>query len=137
MTPWGPLGKSLHYRFKGWDNLRFQHLYQIVPLVSGRKYQLTAELRSEKMTTDQRPFFEVYGYKCTMQNGRTEMVASDQDWKSYQLDFAVPEDCVAVVLRLRRNESLQIDNKLAGQIWVKNIAILELDEKPIILDKQP
>ncbi len=29
-------GKSLHYRFKGWDNLRFQHLYQIVPLASGK-----------------------------------------------------------------------------------------------------
>ncbi len=128
---------ALHYRFKGWDNLKFQHLYQIVPLTGGKTYRLTTELKSQKLTTDQRPFFEVSGYKCKMQNVRTEMVAPDKDWTPYQFDFAVPEECAAVVLRMRRNESLHIDNKLAGQMWLKNIAISELGEKPIILDKQP
>lgn len=122
-------GRSLHYRFKGWDNLRFQHLYQIVPLVSGRKYQLTAEFKSAKMTTDQRPYLEISGYKCTMPNARTDMVAPNQDWQQYQIDFAVPEDCAAIVVRLRRNESLQIDSKLAGQLWMKNIVISSVGEQ--------
>ncbi len=60
--------RVLHYRFKGWDNLKFQHLYQVVPLTGAKQYRLTAELKSQKLTTDQRPFFEVYGYKCKMQN---------------------------------------------------------------------
>ncbi len=81
------------------------------------------------MTTDQRPYLEVYGYKCTMQNTRTDMVASNQDWQQYQIDFAVPEDCAAIVVRLRRNESLQIDSKLAGQLWLKNIAISNSDKQ--------
>ena len=128
--------RSLHYRFKGWDNLSFRHLYQIVPLTGAKLYRLTAELKSQKLTTDQRPFFEIYGYKCKMQNARSEMVTPDQEWKSYQIDFAVPEECAAVVIRLRRNESIQIDNKLAGQLWLSNIAITDLGEVPILLDQQ-
>jgi len=115
--------RSLHYRFKGWDNLNFWHLYQIVPLAIAQQYQLTAEFKSEKLTTDQRPYLEVYGNGCTMQKVRTEMVAPNQDWQQYQVDFEVPEDCAAIVVRLRRNESLQIDSKLAGQLWLKNIVI--------------
>lgn len=127
----------LHYRFKGWENISFHHLYQIVPLTGGGHYRLTTTMKSQKLTTDKRPYFEVYGYKCKMKRGRSEMVEADQDWTSYQLDFEVPTDCSAVVIRLRRSESLQIDNKLSGQLWLKNVAISKLDQEPLFPEIQP
>jgi len=55
----------------------------------------------------------------------------------YQRDFEVPEDCAAIVVRLRRNESLQIDNKLAGQLWLKNIIISNVSKEAISLETSP
>jgi len=55
----------------------------------------------------------------------------------YQRDFEVPEDCAAIVVRLRRNESLQIDNKLAGQLWLKNIIISDVSKEAISPETPP
>ncbi len=116
-------GKALRYRFKGWDNLNFSHLYQIVPVQGGKSYTLTMQCKSDKLTTDQTPFFEVYGFKCKMDYAKSEMVASTQEWQTQNLDFTVPEECSAVVVRLRRRESTQIDNKLSGKLWLANLEI--------------
>jgi tetratricopeptide (TPR) repeat protein len=118
-----PDGKSLRLRFKGWDNLNFHHLYQIVPLQGNKAYTLIAHWKSDRLTTDQRPFFEVYGYKCKMDYAKSEMISPDQDWQPEHLEFTVPEECSAVVLRLRRRESIQIDNKLSGKLWLRNLDI--------------
>jgi hypothetical protein len=133
-------GRSLHYRFKGWDNLIFQHLYQVVPLAGAKQYRFTAEFKTQKLTTDQRPFFQIYGYECKMHNTWTEkgeMVSPNQDWKLYQIDFDVPEDCAAVVISLIRKESIQIDNKLSGQLWLKNINISDVNKERLSPETHP
>jgi hypothetical protein len=126
-NPEGGSARILQYRFKGWGNINFMHLSQIVPLESGKTYSLTAEMKSQKMTTDQRPFLEVSGYKCSAPVANSEMVAPDQDWTQHQVIINVPGDCHAVVVLLRRKESNHIDNKLAGQLWLRNIAIIQID----------
>lgn len=128
--------RSLHYRFKGWDNLNFQHLYQIVPLTGGKHYRFSADCKTLNLTTDQRPYFEISGYKCQMQNVRTAMVAPDQGWETSHIDFAVPEDCAAIVIRLRRNESRQINNKQAGHLWLRNIVISDTSKQSLDPDIQ-
>lgn len=124
----GDAAGVVHYRFKGWENINFTHLSQIVPLESGRTYTLTAEMKSQKMTTDQRPFLEVSGYKCKAAAAVSEMVAPDQDWTQHQAAVTVPEECAAMVVRLRRKESNHIDSKLAGQLWLRNFVIAETGE---------
>lgn len=135
---WNPKNnnKDLYYRFKGWDNLSFHHLYQIVPLKGGKEYRLAGEFKTHKLTTDQRPFLEVYGYKCKMDYSQTKMVAAEQDWQEHSLRFIVPESCDAVVVRLRRKESFQIDNKLSGKLWLSNLEIIEIGEVVTSVDEQ-
>lgn len=123
--------RSIHYRFKGWENINFAHLFQIVPVESGKEYKLTAEMKSQKMTTDQRPFLEISGYKCNMPVAVSEMVAEEQDWTKHQVMMQVPEECAAVIVRMRRKESNHIDNKLAGQLWLRNVVIAETAEDAI------
>ncbi|NTW88063.1 MAG: hypothetical protein HGB26_02835 [Desulfobulbaceae bacterium] len=127
-NPEGGLARILQYRFKGWENIDFKHLSQIVPLKNGKTYILTAEMKSQKMTTDQRPFLEISGYKCQTPVANSEMVAPDQDWTQHQVVIYVPGDCGAIVVTLRRKESIHIDNKLAGQLWLRNFAIVEIDK---------
>lgn len=131
-NPQGVAGRILHYRFNGWENINFTHLSQIVPLENGKTYTLTAEMKSQKMTTDQRPFLEVSGYKCKGPVANSEMVAPDQDWKQHQVVINVPEECGAVVVRLRRKESNHIDSKLAGQLSLRNFSIAEMVEDSLI-----
>lgn len=133
-NPGGEPARELHYRFKGWDNLNFYHLSQIVPIESGYKYELSAEFKSQKLTTDQRPFLEVYGYKCKAPHTKMAMVEPEQDWTQSTVIFSVPQECAAVVVRLRRVESRHIDNKLAGQVWLRNLAITPTGEDFTILD---
>ena len=131
-NPQGVAGRILHYRFKGWENINFTHLSQIVPLENGKTYTLTADMKTQKMTTNQRPFLEISGYKCKGPVVNSEMVAPNQDWKKYQVVINVPEECGAVVVRLRRKESNHIDSKLAGQLWLRNFIMTEMVEDSLI-----
>lgn len=135
-NPEGDATRAVHYRFKGWENINFTHLSQIVPLESGRTYTLSAELKSQKMTTDQRPFLEVSGYNCKAPVASSGMVEPDQDWTQHKVAVQMPEECAAMVVCLRRKESNHIDNKLAGQLWLRNFVIAETGKNPITRDAQ-
>ncbi|WP_136808695.1 tetratricopeptide repeat protein [Desulfosediminicola flagellatus] len=129
--------RILHYRFTGWDNPEISYISQVIPLAGGDRYSLTFEIKSDQLTTDKRPFIDVAGFNCNDGNVvETNMVAPAQDWTTYRLDFEVPEQCSAVMLRFRRQESLQIDNRLAGDIWLRSMAIAE-QEKPYTVAKGP
>ena len=116
-------GQALRLHFSGTDNIRYGHLFQIVPLEPGRKYLLGGQIKTDRLTTDQRPFLEVVGYKCAMPPARTRIVAESQPWTAFSLPFAVPEECRAVQVRVRREPSTRFDNLLAGDLWLKGMAI--------------
>ncbi len=126
--------RVLHYRFKGWSNIDYYHFYQIVPLDAGKKYELSGEMKSHKLTTDQRPFWEIYGYKCKAEYAKSDMVAPDQEWTEFLVEFGVPQKCAAMIVRLRRKESNQLDNKISGKLWLKNFSISEIADDYTILD---
>jgi len=116
--------RSLHLRFNHLENIDFQHISQVVPLEGGREYRLKGQWKSEALTTDQRPFVEVAGYKCQAPVVRTEMIAPSQPWQEFVLAFTVPDGCRAMVARVRRPPSRQIDNQLGGELWLTRLAIL-------------
>jgi len=122
---------ALHLLFKGWENLNFHHVYQIVPVEGGMHYVLDAEFRSSKLTTDQRPYLEVYSYKCSSMREYSAMVAAEQDWQRSSVFFGVSVDCSAVLVRVRRDESRNLDNKISGQLWMRNITITPVNSPPI------
>lgn len=127
---------TLHLRFKGWDNIDFYHLYQIIPIRSGEIYRLAMEYKSNKLTTDQRPHIEIYGYKCNNQpHKKSEMFEPTQDWISVNLEFGVVQNCSAVAVRIRRNKSRHIDNKISGHLYLRNITISPIGEEYLFVDE--
>lgn len=127
---------SLHLHFKRQENTPIHKVYQIVPLQGGKVYALKGEIKTKGLTTDQLPFIEAAGYKCKAPLNKTDMVSSDQGWTAIYLLFEVPEDCHAMIIRLRRRKSTNIDNKLSGDIWLANFEIAETDEIFTILDEK-
>jgi len=126
----------LHLHFNRKNNINLSNILQIVPLQGGKIYALRARVKTAKLTTDQRPYLDVYGYKCKIPYRKTEMVESDQEWSDQYLLFDVSQECSAVVVRLRRPESTYIDNKLAGDIWLTDFEIAETGENFSSLDGQ-
>ncbi len=120
--------QAMRLHFSGTENLAFNHLSQIVPLASAKKYSLTGWLKTEKLTTDQRPYLEVVGYQCTIPPAKTEIIAKSQPWTPFTLTFNVSEDCEAVQVRVRRDPSNHLDNLLAGDLWLRDLEIHDTGE---------
>ena len=127
---------ALHLHFNRKNNVNLHNIQQIIPLQGGKVYAFKGAAKTAKLSTDQLPFWEIYGFKCKGLYQKTEMVQSEQDWTDMVLFFGVPEECDAVRLRLRRKESTYIDNKLAGDIWVTGLEIADTGEHFTILDEQ-
>jgi hypothetical protein len=109
---------ALRVSFLGKKNLTWHHICQIVPVIPEQPYQLTYWWKSKGITTDQRPFVEIYSYGAQGLHLKGPMALRSNDWMPVTMAFTPPADCYAVVVRLRRNESFRFDNKIEGVLWV-------------------
>ncbi|MFO7971124.1 MAG: hypothetical protein R6U40_05160, partial [Desulfobacterales bacterium] len=114
---------SLKIRFEGTENISFAHLYQIVPVDPLTPYRLTYGWRSQNITTDQGPFVDIYGYDCNGVYFKGPMMLGTHPWQDQDMEFTVPEDCHAVVVRLIRQPSHRFDNKIAGVLWLDDFQL--------------
>jgi hypothetical protein len=114
---------SLKIRFEGTENSSFGHLYQIVPVDPLTPYRLTYGWRSKNITTDQGPFVDIYGYDCKGISFKGPMMLGTHPWQEQSMEFTVPKDCHAVVVRLRRRPSHRFDSKIAGILWLDDFKI--------------
>jgi hypothetical protein len=109
---------SLKIMFEGKKNISFAHMYQIVPVEPLTLYRLTYNWRSKNVTTNQGPFVDIYGYDCKSFYFKGPMMLGTHDWQEQGIEFTVPENCQAVVIRLHRRPSRRFDNKIAGTLWL-------------------
>jgi len=45
------------------------------------------------------------------------------------MEFTVPEDCHAVVIRLHRRPSNRFDNKIAGMLWLDDFKLDKMKKR--------
>ena len=113
---------AFHLHFEGGENVNYHHLYQYLPLEPGR-YVLTGKAKTAGLTTDQRPFIEVYGYRVKKPREAAAMFAADQPWQDFRLEFEVPEECRQVLVRLRRKPSYYINSRISGDLWLSGLKV--------------
>jgi len=120
--------KCLRVSFGG-GNLSFSGLSQIVPVPAPGAYLLEFYLRSEGLTTDQRPYCAIQGYpNAGGASLRTELFPASTQWQKISNTFVVKEDCRAVELTLRRDPSSKFDNEIKGSLWLDAITIRPIDD---------
>ena len=114
---------SLRVFFAGYKNISFGNLYQIVPVEPLKSYRLTYRWRSEKITTDQGPFVEIYGYDQKGLYRKGPMIRGTNDWLAEAIEFIPPEGCQAIIVRLRRHPSHRFDCNIAGTLWLDDFRL--------------
>jgi hypothetical protein len=112
--------------FNGSQNLSFSSFLQVLPVNSEKKYRITWDWKSQHLTTDQRPFFEIYGFNYKGLYFRGPMLPKSTNWHEATIEFDVPIGCEAVVIRLRRLPSERFDSKINGMLWMDNFRIQSL-----------
>lgn len=119
---------ALRVAFYGKKNISFHHLYQIVPVEPLRRYVMKYRYKSTGITTDQGPFVEVYAYNMKGLHKTGKMITGTNDWRQETVAFMPPEDCHAVVIRLRRLPSKRFDCNIEGTVYLDNFKLNILNE---------
>jgi hypothetical protein len=108
----------LHLYFHGKKNIDFSQVFQILPVEPGQRIRLRFATKSRNISTDQGVFVEVNGYHCSGLHVQSKPVTGTKAWDVEELDVPVPLGCEAIVVQLRRKESLMFDNKIIGDYWL-------------------
>jgi len=122
-TPVHAGSHALEVSLAGRENISFHQLYQIVPVEPLEHYRLSFAWRSWRITTDQGPFVEIYGYDCKGLYHKSIMINGTKDWQIEAIEFVPPEGCQAVVVRLRRKPSKRFDSKISGTVWLDDFRL--------------
>jgi hypothetical protein len=120
-----PEGFCLHIHFKGLRNVDWELASQIIPVKPETTYCLRFMRSSSGLTTDRGVVLTVSGFKDGRLNVSSEQAIGESPWKEEKIEFATPAECEAVLLRVRRNESLRMDNKISGDYWLKTVELTE------------
>jgi hypothetical protein len=80
--------------------------------------------KGSNLTTDRGVLLTVSGYKDEFKTS-SEQVLGDSPWMKDKIEFSVPAGCEAIVLRVRRDESLKMDNKISGDYWLDSVELME------------
>lgn len=121
---------ALQLKFNGKANLSFQHLYQIVAVSPNSPYRLTYAWKSKGITTDQGPFVEIVGYDAKGLHEAGSMITGTHGWQDDTIEFTLPDDCHAAVVRLRRKTSMRFDSKIRGSVWLDNFRLEKVKSDP-------
>jgi tetratricopeptide (TPR) repeat protein len=128
---------ALRVSFAGRQNISFQNVYQIVPVIPLKRLRLSYAWKSDAITTDQGPFIEIVGYD---QNGLSQsgpMITGTHKWREESIEFRPPDGCRAVVVRVRRRPSHRFDSKIKGSFWLDNfrLEMLDSEKNQVLSDK--
>ena len=117
--------KSLRIDFNGTQNLDYTHVLQYVPVTSNTAYTFSAYMRTQGITTDSGPRFEVLdAYDPSKLFLSTENVTGTSDWAAHQIEFRTSTDTHMLIVKVARPISHKFDNRLAGTVWIARVTLL-------------
>jgi len=121
--------RSLRVTFHG-TNIHFSHLSQVIPLTGPGEYRLQYHLKTENLTTDQRPYFTIESFPGSPETIlHTEVFPGTSEWGECSFPFRVHAGTKAVKLSLRRSPSKKFDSQIQGSLWLDDIAV-NIDKQP-------
>ena len=120
----------MRFHFLGTTNLRYDHCWQYVPIQPGTLYELRFAWKSERLSTDQGVYMDVRGAGCDALSVQSPAITGSRDWSEETLVFLAPEGCRMARIGMKRDESLKFDNKIAGDVWLDAVEMVEKRVQP-------
>ncbi|HUJ30717.1 MAG TPA: tetratricopeptide repeat protein [Candidatus Acidoferrum sp.] len=126
VTPPGAAGEmgSLAIEFDGSRNLEYANVLQLVRVQPRTEYQFSAETRTQGITTDCGPRFQVFDIGDMTRLWATPNRVGTSDWSRDTLNFRTGANTRLLVVRIERPASSKFDNKISGTIWIRRVALV-------------
>jgi hypothetical protein len=122
-------GQGLKVRFEGGENVEL-NIQQSVVVNPGR-YRFSAEIESEDLTTDQRPFFHIFDPgNLARLDIKTPQISGHTARSKTDLEFTVAPDTQVLIIQLERRASERFDNKIQGTLHVHGVSLVPIDQHP-------
>ena len=116
--------KSLKIVFNGKENVNFHHVYQFVPLKPDTEYILTADMKSQGVTTKSGIKIEIVGVGPGLYKA-SDALTGDNDWKELTVPFRTPPQSHGGLVRIRREKTDKFDRFISGTVWIDHVRLTE------------
>ncbi len=115
--------RSLGVVFDGNHNPDITIACQVVRVDPGCTYSLRGYIKTESLTTTNGVFLLAEGHNCQGLSEKSEVITGTNFWKEVGFDFKVPDGCNAISVKVRREKSYKLDNKIVGNAWIDAISL--------------
>ncbi len=116
--------RSLKIVFTGKENVDFRHVYQFVPLKPDTEYVLSANMKTQAVTTKSGLKIEVLGAGQAFQKS-SETLTGDNEWRKLIIGFRSPASLQGGVVRVRREKTDKFDRYISGTVWIDHVSLTE------------
>ncbi len=120
--------RSLGVTFDGKQNPGITIAQQIVRIKPATHYLLSGYVKTSGITTKNGIILQVNGHKCKGLHKKTLPVTGTNLWREAVLEFKTPRDCNALVVRVRRELSKKLDNKIEGTAWIDSVMLKQQND---------
>lgn len=119
--------QSLRVHFDGSRNLQFNGVCQLVPVTPGTVHQFSGWMRTETITSDRGVFLMLFapGVPGSPVLATPELRATEP-WTHWALSWQAGKDVRVAEICMARAPSQKIDNKIAGTVWLDDLALIPL-----------
>ncbi len=123
--------QSLRVHFDGSRNLLFNGVCQFVPVTPGTPYQFSGWMRTETITSDRGIFLNLFapGVPGAPVLATPELRATEP-WTHWSLPWQAGKDVHVAEICMARAPSQKIDNKIAGTVWLDDLALIPVSPGP-------
>ncbi len=117
--------RSLGVTFDGTQNPGITIASQVVRVVPQAKYLLRGNIKTDSLTTTNGLFFSVEGHDCRGLYKKSDVITGTNLWREINVEFEVPPECSAVSIKVRRERSNKLNNKISGSAWIDGISLTQ------------
>jgi hypothetical protein len=117
--------RSLHIEFDGTRNIVYGDVLQFALVEPNSRYELSAHMRAEAVTTDSGPRLEVFDpFDMAKLFLYTTGLVGNSEWSLQRIDFTTGPDTHQVVVRVARPASSKLDNRIKGEVWLDQVNLV-------------
>jgi tetratricopeptide (TPR) repeat protein len=116
---------SLRIEFDGTRNIAYGDVLQFALVEPSSRYELSAHMRAEGITTDSGPRMEVFdAYDMGKLFLYTPGLVGNSEWSLQHLEFETGPDTHLLIVRVARPASKKLDNRITGEVWLDQVSLV-------------
>jgi len=116
--------RALQLHFTVRDNSEYEPVYQLVPVMPGQRYLLTAFVRSEEIASDSGPRLRVVDPKCpACLTVESEGTTGTSPWRQVVRPFQAGPETEAVRISIWRPRGRSYPMDITGRFWIDDVSL--------------